>query len=333
MDDGRPRRSGRHHRRAVDRRAGHAAHAAHLPHRWNGGSYRRADGAQVEGRGHDRVRRPAGRRHEPAKDSASSRRTRARSSSKRRRDKNAAVGARLQVPLGAILMVEDGDEVKSDQVIFTWDPYTNPIIADVEGTIRFVDIVEDESVSEELDELTGLRQRVIIEDREKKLHPHIEICRRRAGRRSAFATSSSRWARSSPSRTDSRSSPGHDHREGRPRSVQDARHHGRSAARRRAVRGAPSEGSGDDLRDRRRRAVRRHQARQARDLRPPPSRPTDVRRSTRRRRRSCTRCRPASTCACTRATACAPVTVSPRVRSIRTTFCGSRDRARCRSIC
>src|SRR5207249_4991437 len=84
-------------------------------------------------------------------------------------DKNAAVAARLQVPLGAVLMVQDSDEVKRDQVIFTWDPYSNPIIADVEGTIRFVDIVEEESVSEELDELTGLRQRVIIEDREKKL--------------------------------------------------------------------------------------------------------------------------------------------------------------------
>src|SRR5574338_476220 len=84
------------------------------------------------------------------------------------RDKNAAIAARLQVPLGAILMVEDGQEVRRDQVIFTWDPYTNPIIADVEGTIRFVDLVEDESVSEELDELTGLRQRVVLEDREKK---------------------------------------------------------------------------------------------------------------------------------------------------------------------
>jgi DNA-directed RNA polymerase subunit beta' len=60
-------------------------------------------------------------------------------------------------------------------VIFSWDPYTNPIIADVGGKIVFVDLVEDESVSEELDELTGLRQRVVIEDRDKKLHPHIEI--------------------------------------------------------------------------------------------------------------------------------------------------------------
>jgi DNA-directed RNA polymerase subunit beta' len=98
------------------------------------------------------------------------------------KDKNAAVGARLAVPLGAIMMVGDGSTVKKDQVIFTWDPYTNPIISDVEGTIRFVDIVEDESVAEELDELTGLRQRVIIEDREKKLHPHIEIIQEKSGK-------------------------------------------------------------------------------------------------------------------------------------------------------
>ncbi len=97
-------------------------------------------------------------------------------------EKSTGIGARLQVPLGAILMVKDGDEVKRDQVIFTWDPYTNPIIADCEGTVRFVDIIDDESVAEELDELTGLRQRVIIEDREKKLHPHIEIVQAKGGK-------------------------------------------------------------------------------------------------------------------------------------------------------
>jgi DNA-directed RNA polymerase subunit beta' len=97
-------------------------------------------------------------------------------------DKNAQVGARLAVPLGAIMMVDDGDAVKRDQVIFTWDPYTTPIITDVDGIVRFVDIVEDESIAEELDELTGLRQRVIIEDREKKLHPHIEIVQEKGGK-------------------------------------------------------------------------------------------------------------------------------------------------------
>ena len=50
------------------------------------------------------------------------------------------------------------------------------------GEVRFVDLVEGETVSEELDELTGLRQRVVIEDREKKLHPHIEIWQTKGGK-------------------------------------------------------------------------------------------------------------------------------------------------------
>ncbi len=97
-------------------------------------------------------------------------------------DPSAPVISRFQVPLGAFLMVDEGQEIKREAVVFTWDPYTTPIIADVEGTVRFVDIVEDETVTEELDELTGLRQRVIIEDREKKLHPHIEIVQEKGGK-------------------------------------------------------------------------------------------------------------------------------------------------------
>jgi DNA-directed RNA polymerase subunit beta' len=90
-----------------------------------------------------------------------------------------AVHSRFHVPLGATLMVEDEQKVARDGVLFTWDPYTNPILTDVPGIVRFVDIVEDETVREELDEITGRRQRVIIEDREKKLHPHIEVVQKK----------------------------------------------------------------------------------------------------------------------------------------------------------
>jgi DNA-directed RNA polymerase subunit beta' len=184
-------------------------------------------------------------------------------------DPNSAVGARLQVPLGAILMLKDGDEVKRDQVIFTWDPYSNPIIADVEGTIRFVDLVEDESVSEELDELTGLRQRVVIEDREKKLHPHIEIWQSKGGKDKKIRDFVIPVGAQLTVEDGAVDLPRRHAGEARPRSVQDPRHHGRSPARRGAVRGAQAEGSGDDLRDRWSRTLRRHQARQARDLRAP----------------------------------------------------------------
>src|SRR5207247_912809 len=69
-----------------------------------------------------------------------------------------SVHSRFHVPLGATLMVVDGAKVGRDSVLFTWDPYTNPIMTDVGGVVRFVDIVEEETVREELDELTGRRQ-------------------------------------------------------------------------------------------------------------------------------------------------------------------------------
>src|SRR5439155_773157 len=68
-----------------------------------------------------------------------------------------SVHSRFHVPLGATMMAQDGQKVARDGVLFTWDPYTNPIMTDVAGVVRFVDIVEDETVREELDELTGRR--------------------------------------------------------------------------------------------------------------------------------------------------------------------------------
>jgi DNA-directed RNA polymerase subunit beta' len=97
-------------------------------------------------------------------------------------DDEGQVRSRFHVPLGARLAVEDGQTVKRDDLMFAWDPYANPIITDVSGTVRFADIVDDETVRESLDEITGLRQRVIVEDREKKLHPHIEIVQSKGGK-------------------------------------------------------------------------------------------------------------------------------------------------------
>jgi DNA-directed RNA polymerase subunit beta' len=85
------------------------------------------------------------------------------------------VMSRLAVPYGATVHIEDQQEVKPGDLLFSWDPYAEPIIADKKGKMRFADIVPEETVREELDEATGRRQQVIIEDREKQLHPVIEI--------------------------------------------------------------------------------------------------------------------------------------------------------------
>src|SRR5690606_20340938 len=89
--------------------------------------------------------------------------------------KEGAIRSRLTVPYGASLAVEDGQEVEAGDLLFSWDPYSEPIVADFGGTVKFIDIVDEETVREELDESSGRRQLVIIEDREKKLHPMIEI--------------------------------------------------------------------------------------------------------------------------------------------------------------
>jgi DNA-directed RNA polymerase subunit beta' len=86
-----------------------------------------------------------------------------------------AVRSRLAVPYGATLAVEEGQEIESGDLLFSWDPYSEPIVADAQGVIQFVDIIEDQTMREELDESTGRRQMTIIEDREKKLHPTIQI--------------------------------------------------------------------------------------------------------------------------------------------------------------
>ena len=85
------------------------------------------------------------------------------------------VRSRLAVPYGATLHVDDGGEVNPGDLLFSWDPYSEPIVADHSGKIQYKDIVPEETFREELDEATGRRQLVIIEDRDKKLHPRIEI--------------------------------------------------------------------------------------------------------------------------------------------------------------
>jgi len=91
------------------------------------------------------------------------------------RDSEDRIRGRSTVPYGAIIHVADGQKVKRMQLLFEWDPHSNPILTDTEGKVRFADIVEDITLREELDEITGRRQRVIIDDREKAYHPHIEI--------------------------------------------------------------------------------------------------------------------------------------------------------------
>ena len=80
----------------------------------------------------------------------------------------------FNVPYGATMLVEQGEKVKAKTTLFQWDPYTDIILARETGIVKLKDFVEGETFSVESVE-TGKKQIVVIESRDRKLSPHLEI--------------------------------------------------------------------------------------------------------------------------------------------------------------
>ena len=77
------------------------------------------------------------------------------------------------VPYGAVLAVKDGATVKKGDVICTWDPFNNVIVAEQNGKISFENIIEGFTYRDEADEQTGHREKVVIESKDKTKIPTI----------------------------------------------------------------------------------------------------------------------------------------------------------------
>jgi DNA-directed RNA polymerase subunit beta' len=81
---------------------------------------------------------------------------------------------RFNVPYGAIILVDDGAKVKAGTVLFTWDPHRTPILAEVPGIIRFVDIIEGETIGIE-EERKGQAGRPVVIEHKGDKHPQIIV--------------------------------------------------------------------------------------------------------------------------------------------------------------
>ncbi|MGQ9707464.1 MAG: DNA-directed RNA polymerase subunit beta' [bacterium] len=79
------------------------------------------------------------------------------------------------VPAGALVRVENGAEVSEGDVLFEWEPYSIPLLARANGKVRFRDIEVGRTLREDIDERSERMQRIIVEDRARKLHPMMEI--------------------------------------------------------------------------------------------------------------------------------------------------------------
>ncbi len=81
---------------------------------------------------------------------------------------------KYKVPYGAIVLVADGQKVKAGVRLFSWDPHRTPILAEVPGMIRFVDIIEGETIRLE-EERKGQVGRPVVIEHKGDTHPQIII--------------------------------------------------------------------------------------------------------------------------------------------------------------
>lgn len=85
-----------------------------------------------------------------------------------------------KVPYGAIMAKGNNETVISGETVAKWDPHTMPVIAEVNGFVRFIDMIDGQSITRQADELTGLSSIVILDTAErmsigKDLRPTLKI--------------------------------------------------------------------------------------------------------------------------------------------------------------
>ncbi len=83
---------------------------------------------------------------------------------------------RYTLPNGAHLVVNDGQEVAKGTLLAEWDPFNEPFVSEVEGFIKFTDIVDGKTFQEKMDEATHQSTRSIIEYRTTGFRPSISVC-------------------------------------------------------------------------------------------------------------------------------------------------------------
>jgi DNA-directed RNA polymerase subunit beta' len=91
-------------------------------------------------------------------------------------DKKTGIALTTQnIPYGSKLYVKDGDAGTKGQMVCEWDPFNAVIISETEGKIEFEDVVENQTFKTDTDEATGLKEKIIIESKDKNKVPSAHI--------------------------------------------------------------------------------------------------------------------------------------------------------------
>jgi DNA-directed RNA polymerase subunit beta' len=90
-----------------------------------------------------------------------------------------------RVPYGTHLLLPNGSAIKLGERLAEWDPFTTPVITDKSGVVRYQDLIDGRTLTELVDDATGIAQRVVTENRaggrakKEDLRPRLTVGRRR----------------------------------------------------------------------------------------------------------------------------------------------------------
>lgn len=87
---------------------------------------------------------------------------------------------RYKIPYGAEISLKDGSKVDAGQIVANWDPHSHPVITEVAGRVKFMELIEGITMHRQTDELTGLASIVVTDQKQrgssgKELKPMIKL--------------------------------------------------------------------------------------------------------------------------------------------------------------
>ena len=89
-------------------------------------------------------------------------------------DANGREKSRHHVPYGAKILVAEGAKVKKGQKVAEWDPFTVPVITEKAGKVELVDLINNLSIKESIDETTGIVSKVVIDWRSNSASSNLK---------------------------------------------------------------------------------------------------------------------------------------------------------------
>lgn len=92
-----------------------------------------------------------------------------------------------EIPYGAKLYIKDNQKVSVSELIAEWDLYVLPILSEVDGTTKLLDVIDGITMQEERNRVTNLAERKIIEHRVDRLHPQVTILDKNGEKKASYS--------------------------------------------------------------------------------------------------------------------------------------------------